>query len=229
VGYITCCNAVSTPSQPYTALTTDDDAYRETPLTGRLSRIPERCDELPRWDEADQLTLGMCVAHHQPLPRCGFMASEAAPLLADSMGVGWGASSAHVDAATTSVVGDVVPSAFAGERYDLHVQARDQFGASVKGGGAVLKAAVMDGDTVLFDAECDDNHDGTYVASFLPEVAGTYRCVTCLVSAALPTSLATQVVAQAGRGLLRSSPTPPHALTLPSAARSGPQQCHPVP
>jgi hypothetical protein len=131
---------------------------------------------------------------------------------------GWGASSAHVDAATTSVVGDVAPSAFAGERYDLHVQARDQFGANLKGGGAVFKAAVMDGDTVLFDAECDDNNDGTYVASFLPEVAGTYRCVTCLWSAALPTSLATQAVAQADRRLLRSLPTPPHGVTLPAAA-----------
>ena len=66
----------------------------------------------------------------------------------------------HVEAANTHVVGGAAPSAFAGERYDLHVQARDQFGSAVKGGGAAFKAAVMDGDTVLFDAECDDNHDG---------------------------------------------------------------------
>jgi hypothetical protein len=153
-----------------------------------------------------------------------------------------------VDAATTSVVGDVAPSAFAGERYDLHVQARDQFGASVKGGGAAFKAAVMDGDTVLFDAECDDNHDGTYVASFLPEVAGTYRCVTCLLSTALHTSLAAQAVAEAGRRLPRSSGTPPRcefrithtrgqrewnthsrATSVEHAKRNGPLQCHPLP
>eukprot|EP00959_Pyramimonas_sp_CCMP1952_P422467 8849801-Pyramimonas_sp.AAC.2 len=98
---------------------------------------------------------------------------------------------AHTDASQCVLLGGRVPGAFVMERYYISFEANDQFGNRVKSGGDPFIARVLDGgftlpltcsvtchgnyrDVPLFDGDIEDEGDGQYTVSFVPEVAGTY-------------------------------------------------------
>ena len=72
-----------------------------------------------------------------------------------------------------SRVCDSTEDAFVGERYCLPLETYDQFG-KIFTGRADIRTDVLDGNTVLFQADVYELGPGKYEIAFIPEISGAY-------------------------------------------------------
>ena len=80
-----------------------------------------------------------------------------------------------------SRVCDSIEDAFVGERYCLPLHTYDQLGRLFTG-KADIQTDVMDGSTVLFQADVLVLGQGKYEIAFTPEVSGAYNLTVCFDS-----------------------------------------------
>ena len=73
-----------------------------------------------------------------------------------------------------SRISGCIEDAFASERYFLPLETHDQFG-KVFTGKADIRADILDGSTVLFQADVLELGPGSYEIAFTPEISGTYN------------------------------------------------------
>lgn len=75
-----------------------------------------------------------------------------------------------------SRVSGIIEDAFASERFGIPLETHDQFG-KVFTGKADIHADVLDGSTVLFQADVLELGPGKYEIAFTPQISGTYNLV----------------------------------------------------
>lgn len=72
-----------------------------------------------------------------------------------------------------SMLSNNIEDAFANERYSLPLRTYDQFG-NIFTGKADIHADVLDGTTVLFQADIVELGPGSFEVAFTPEISGSY-------------------------------------------------------